>query len=167
METKWRKGRSSNHPPRKMIRYNKIPTTTGKRRNRITSSSTLLKIDADNYVEDEEDEDEEEEDDVIGDLEEVHDYEIETEELQGKLTKSNMAYEEDHYDNQHDSDVEYYNRNVKKGPNIRKTKLKTLRPKESQELQTFIRVPNKKLVNTAMHQMENNTKISSETNRTT
>uniref|UniRef100_A0A1B0AQK3 Furin-like cysteine-rich domain-containing protein n=1 Tax=Glossina palpalis gambiensis TaxID=67801 RepID=A0A1B0AQK3_9MUSC len=146
--------RSSNQPPRKMIRYNKIPTTAGKRRNRITSSSTLLKIDGENYVEDEE----EEEDDENDDIEEGHNYEIDYE------SRFNIAYDEK---DQHDSDIEYYNRNNKKNDtNVRKTKLKTLRKRDTPELQTVIRVPNKKILNSAIHQTEKNTQ-NSENNRTT
>uniref|UniRef100_A0A1A9VBT7 Furin-like cysteine-rich domain-containing protein n=1 Tax=Glossina austeni TaxID=7395 RepID=A0A1A9VBT7_GLOAU len=145
--------RSSNPPPRKMIRYNKIPSNAGKRRNRISSSSTLLKIDGENYVEDEE---EDEEEDEIDDVEEGHNYEIDYE------SKFNIAYEED----QHDSDIEYYNRNKANDSNVRKTKLKTLRKRDTPELQTVIRVPNRKILNIAMHQTEQNTQ-NSENNRTT
>lgn len=135
-----------------MIRYNKIPSNAGKRRNRITSSSTLLKIDGENYVEDEE----EDEEDEIDDVEEGHNYEIDYE------SKFNIGYEED----QHDSDIEYYNRNKANDSNLRKTKLKTLRKRDTPELQTVIRVPNRKILNIAMHQTEKNTQ-NSENNRTT
>ncbi|KNC22263.1 hypothetical protein FF38_07329 [Lucilia cuprina] len=121
--------RSTNHPARKTTKYNKIPTN-GRRKNRITSSSTLLKVDAEANLGEEDEEDEEEEE---------IDYErqVQTQQQQ-QHGEINIEDEDDDDDDDEEEDLELYNlnRNSKK--------LAQHSKKQTEELNTFVRVPLKK-----------------------
>lgn len=121
--------RSSNHPARKTIRYNKIPTNN-RRRNRITSSSTLLKVDAEAHLEDElDDEDEEDEEDDI--------YEREVTTQTSPEDESENLTEMDDLDLQLDKNTKINFDRKQKRPSSNKQQ-------QPHELTTFVRVPLKK-----------------------
>ncbi|XP_061398661.1 furin-like protease 2, partial [Musca vetustissima] len=115
----------NNQAARKAIRYNKVPTNN-RRRNRITSSSTLLKVDAEANIDDEDIEDDEEEEATVEYYDEEEDEEeIYERDLQQCPTQTPTLAEDD--------DV-----------NDRQTKLSHSGATEEQELHTFVRVPLKK-----------------------
>ncbi|XP_061392688.1 nucleoplasmin-like protein ANO39 [Musca vetustissima] len=116
--------RSSNQAARKAIRYNKVPTNN-RRRNRITSSSTLLKVDAEANIDDEDIEDDEEEEATVEYYDEEEDEEeIYERDMQQCQTQTPILAEDDDGDD-------------------RQTKLSP-QGSEEQELHTFVRVPLKK-----------------------
>lgn len=123
--------RSSNQATRKTIRYNKVPTNN-RRRNRITSSSTLLKIDAEANLEDEEEDDEDYEEE---DEEDIYEREL-------PPTVDNV---------EDDLEVVDKNTTIQIGKKQRKSPKTNVKSKEldqqlaeEREMNTFVRVPLKK-----------------------
>ncbi|XP_059222311.1 furin-like protease 2 isoform X2 [Stomoxys calcitrans] len=129
--------RSSNQAVRKTIRYNKVPTNS-RRRNRITSASTLLKVDAEANLEDEEEEED--------DYEEEDEDEVYERDLQQQNQNSKNKEEDDDNENEEQDDLDLFDKNMKMhmGKKQRRTMAVRQQHKEENELNTFVRVPLKK-----------------------
>ncbi|XP_075157350.1 furin-like protease 2 isoform X2 [Haematobia irritans] len=136
--------RSSNQAARKTIRYNKVPTNS-RRRNRITSSSSLLKVDAEANIEDEDEEDEDYEED---EEEEVFMSRDISRPISGPRSQNDHLMQQQKEENVDESDdLEVFDRNVKinMGKKQRnKSKTTHQKHKEENELNTFVKLPMRK-----------------------